>query len=288
MFERNTILLLRIPFSFFLMPVYFFALSACEEVNLLHAVLVFFVLHLFIYPASNGYNSYMDKDEGSIGGLRNPPKVTKQLFHISVLFDFIGLAISFIIGSQFFICVLLYVIASRAYSFKGIRIKKYPLLSYFTVMVFQGWLTFFMCYNAMSVSPDPDTWITPAPMAAFFLIGGVYPLTQIYQHEEDRKNGDKTISILVGYHGTFILTAVMFTISTLCLYLVYNQSGKLLHFLVLQAFLAPVIIYFLYWWRKVSKQRSYADFDHTMRMNLLASICMNLCFIFLIVLNHIA
>src|SRR3984885_10172197 len=94
LFSRDTIKLMRIPFSFFLMPVFFFAVSQASEVVPWRAVLCFFVLHLFIYPASNGYNSYMDNDEGSIGGLKHPPKPTKKLFYLSLIFDAAGLALS--------------------------------------------------------------------------------------------------------------------------------------------------------------------------------------------------
>jgi 1,4-dihydroxy-2-naphthoate octaprenyltransferase len=69
---KSTLLHLRIPFSFFLMPVYWFALSQSSTLHTDKAVLVFILLHLLIYPASNAYNSFYDKDESSIGGLENP------------------------------------------------------------------------------------------------------------------------------------------------------------------------------------------------------------------------
>ena len=92
---RDTIKLLRIPFSFYLMPVFMFALSQTFAINKYAAFFTYIVLHLFIYPASNGYNSYMDQDEGSIGGLEHPPKATKQLFFASIAFDLIGLLLAF-------------------------------------------------------------------------------------------------------------------------------------------------------------------------------------------------
>ena len=90
MLLRSTIQLLRFHFSFFLMPVYWFALSQVVNKNLPRAILIFVILHLLIYPASNGYNSYMDRDETSIGGLKNPLLPTKQLFHVTVFMDVLG------------------------------------------------------------------------------------------------------------------------------------------------------------------------------------------------------
>jgi hypothetical protein len=61
------------------MPVFLFALAISPNISGPRLLVVFAVLHLFLYPASNGFNSYFDKDEKSIGGLKNPPKVEKGL-----------------------------------------------------------------------------------------------------------------------------------------------------------------------------------------------------------------
>jgi 1,4-dihydroxy-2-naphthoate octaprenyltransferase len=58
--KKSTLQLLRFPFSYFLMPVYFFALSQVNIIDIPKALLSFIILHLLIYPASNGYNCYMD------------------------------------------------------------------------------------------------------------------------------------------------------------------------------------------------------------------------------------
>lgn len=87
---RDALKLMRIPFSVYLMPVFWFALSAAENFSVINAVWVFIIIHFFVYPASNGYNCYFDRDEGSIGGLKNPPRVNKELFWLVVIFDLIA------------------------------------------------------------------------------------------------------------------------------------------------------------------------------------------------------
>ncbi|MDB5281229.1 MAG: 1,4-dihydroxy-2-naphthoate octaprenyltransferase, partial [Bacteroidota bacterium] len=72
-FDRDTIIHLRIPFSLFLFPVFCFAVSQSPEINWVNTLVIFVALHFFIYPGSNVYNSYMDEDKGSIGGLEKPP-----------------------------------------------------------------------------------------------------------------------------------------------------------------------------------------------------------------------
>src|SRR6186713_3196159 len=98
MINVSTIKLLRIPFSFFLSPIYFFALAQVPTINWTNAVLIFFILHFLIYPASNGY---MDRDTESIGGLEKPPPPSRQLFMVTIVLDCIGIVLSLIIGPIF-------------------------------------------------------------------------------------------------------------------------------------------------------------------------------------------
>ncbi|MEQ8812426.1 MAG: ubiquinone biosynthesis protein UbiA, partial [Imperialibacter sp.] len=78
MLQKATWLHLRIPFSFYLLPVFVFACATVKPGGLLLTGIIFLILHLFLYPASNGFNSYFDKDEESIGGLEHPPKVSEE------------------------------------------------------------------------------------------------------------------------------------------------------------------------------------------------------------------
>src|SRR5215472_16924440 len=94
----STLQLLRLHFSFFLMPVYWFALSQVVEIDWARALLIFAILHLLVYPASNGYNSYMDRDTTPIGGLEHPLQPTRQLFWVTLAMDGIALALGSILG----------------------------------------------------------------------------------------------------------------------------------------------------------------------------------------------
>ncbi|SMO37614.1 UbiA family prenyltransferase [Solitalea koreensis] len=290
MIDRNTIQLLRIPFSFYLMPVFLFALSQAKPIHIINAIAAFLILHVFVYPASNGYNSYMDQDEGPIGGLKNPPKATKKLFYAALSFDITALILSLFISKIFFVCILLYIIASRAYSFKGIRLKKYPFVGFITVIFVQGAFTFFMVYQCITQQSIPLILNSPlqiAMIASSVLLAGVYPLTQVYQHEEDFKQGDKTISYLLGYRGTFIFSSIAFLITNLLFWHYFNSIENLAQFYILQVFFIPIAIYFVSWMLKVFKNTAYANFENTMRMNKVASICMGLCFLLLLILNQI-
>ncbi|WP_207512337.1 UbiA family prenyltransferase [Longitalea luteola] len=282
MLAPSTIQLLRFHFSFFLLPVYLFAVSQVPVIHPGHALLIFFILHLLVYPSSNGYNSYMDRDETSIGGIRSPLPPTRQLFYISVIMDLVAIGLSLFISYWFTICIAAYIAASRAYSYRGIRLKKYPVAGYLTVIIFQGAVTFFMVYHGSS---NDKTLTVPAAgmAAASLLIGGFYPLTQIYQHEADRKDGVITISALLGYRGTFVFTALIYTIAMSILawwFISHDQQKK---FLALATMMLPILVYFFSWAGLVWKDEKRADFSNTMRMNILASICTNLAFLTLLI-----
>src|ERR1700744_6062963 len=99
--RSSTLQLLRLPFSFFLMPVYWFALSQVVDRDWARAVLIFVILHALVYPASNGYNSYMDRDTTPIGGLAHPLQPTRQLFWVTLVLDIAALALGFFISLYF-------------------------------------------------------------------------------------------------------------------------------------------------------------------------------------------
>jgi 1,4-dihydroxy-2-naphthoate polyprenyltransferase len=282
MLAPSTIQLLRFHFSFFLLPVYLFALSQVPVINTTHAILIFFILHVLVYPSSNGYNSYMDRDETPIGGIKAPLPPTRQLFYISVIMDIAALLLSLFISYWFTICIAAYIAASRAYSYRGIRLKKYPVAGYLTVILFQGAVTYFMVYHGSSV--NKTVIVPPAGMvAASLLIGGFYPLTQIYQHEADKKDGVVTISALLGYRGTFIFTALIYSLAMGVLAWWFYSNGQQKKFLALATMMLPILVYFFSWAGLVWKDVRTANFHNTMRMNILASICTNLAFLTLLI-----
>ena len=283
--KRSTIQLLRFHFSFFLLPVYLFALSQLPQINWTNAILVFIVLHLLVYPSSNGYNSYMDRDETPIGGLSAPLQPTIQLFYTSVVMDVIAVLLSLFISPYFTLGILLYIIASRAYSYRRIRLKKYPLIGFLTVFLFQGAVIFFISYHAIDPLQNLAVPLLPCVISSC-LIGALYPLTQIYQHDEDKKDGVITISYLVGKKGTFILSMLFFLAATFLLYLRFQQLDQLNYLLLFLLIMFPVVLFFLYWMMQVWHNTSEANFKNSLLMNVLSTVCTAAFFITIFILNH--
>jgi 1,4-dihydroxy-2-naphthoate octaprenyltransferase len=287
--SSSTLRLLRLPFSFFLMPVYWFALSQVVEKDWARAILIFVILHLLVYPASNGYNSYMDRDTTPIGGLEHPPQPTRRLFLVTVVMDLAALALASILGGYVLAGLAIYILASRAYSYRGIRLKKYPFAGWLTVIVCQGALIFFVVYLGSHAPGAPvESMQVPveAMVACSLLLGGFYPLTQIYQHEADRRDGVRTLSMVLGLRGSFIFSGLLYGLAFLVLshYLFFTYL-ELKEFLILATCMLPVIVYFFIWAARVWRDPSQANFTNTMRMNLLASVCTNAGFIAVLIVG---
>jgi 1,4-dihydroxy-2-naphthoate polyprenyltransferase len=280
--QKSSIQLLRFHFSFFLLPVYLFALSQVVYTNWWRALLIFFILHVLVYPASNGYNSYMDRDETSIGGLKNPLQPTRELFLVTIIMDSLAVVLGFFISIYFTVGIICYILASRAYSYRGIRLKKYPVIGYLTVVIFQGAVTFWLVYGGSHEPITPQVPVT-GMLASSLLIGGFYPLTQVYQHDADAKDGVKSISNLLGYRGTFLFTATVYSIAFMVLAFHFFAQLEWNKFFVLATCMLPILVYFFIWAARVWKNIAAANFSNTMRMNILASVCTNIGFLILLI-----
>lgn len=283
MLQRSTIQLLRFPFSIFLLPVFLWALATQPAPDPFRTILIFLILHVLVYPASNGYNSYMDRDESPIGGLKNPLQPTRQLFRVTVAMDVFAMALSLLVSPLFSGGLLIYILASRAYSYRGIRLKRFPVVGYLVVVACQGALTYAIVYHGTGKDLPTEIPLLPA-LAASLLIGGFYPLTQIYQHEADKADGVITISYRLGLRGTFVFCALLYTLAMASMFLHFRQAEKMRDFYILTILFLPVLVYYLYWARAVWKDPASADFTHTMRMNIIASVCVSAAFLLLILL----
>lgn len=284
MFSRSSWLHLRIPFSFFLLPIFLFSLSVAPNLNGPRIGWVFFILHFLLYPASNGYNSYFDKDEKSIGGLKNPPPVNKGLYFLALLLDLTALVLGFLkINFTFAIMLLVYGLVSKAYSHPSIRIKKYAITGWIITGIFQGLFTFFMCYvgvNDLPLQSALKPQLIFAGLLTSLMLWANYPLTQVYQHEEDAKRGDMTLSRMLGIKGTFYFASVFFATAVIGFVIYFQQYYEGRYTLLFLAALTPVLLFFFYWFTKILKNEQEADYTKTMWLNVISATCLNGFFIY--------
>lgn len=280
---RDAIKLLRFHFSIFLLPVSLFSFFYIHPGIKYQLFLVIAIWHLMVFPSSNGYNSYHDQDDGPIGGLASPPKPTKLLIQLCNIMDGVAILLSFLVNMYFVFFVAFYIVASRLYSNRGIRLKKYPVIGFLVVFVFQGvWI---FCANILGLSSvkllaNPS--VVFSAIASSFFIATVYPLTQVYQHESDAKDGVKTLSMFLGIKGTFIFSALMFSVANLFIYLCFYTNETIINFWLFTIIMLPSTVYFLFWALRSFKNAAQVNFKNTMVMLILSALLNNLFFFILL------
>jgi 1,4-dihydroxy-2-naphthoate octaprenyltransferase len=282
----NTIKLLRFPFSFFLLPVSLFSFYFIQPQLDNSLLLLLVIWHILVFPASNGYNSYNDNDDGPIGGLANPPKPTKMLLHITNAMDIFAVILSCFLNFTFAFFVLIYIIFSRLYSYRKIRLKQFPITGFLVVFVFQGaWIFFANIYALGSSSLFNNSSVLFSSIASSFLIATIYPITQIYQHDADHVDGVKTLSLMLGKRGTFIFSATMFLLATIFIFISFKNENQIKNFWLYNLTMLPVTCYFAWWAIASYKKEKYINFKNTMTMLVLSSSLSNIYFTLLLLLK---
>jgi len=241
--------------------------------------MVFVILHLLVYPASNGYNSYFDRDEGPIGALKQPPRVEKPLYWVSLTLDGIAIVLALTLGWVFALMVLTYGLVSKAYSHPSIRLKKYPFVGWLVIGLFQGFFTVMMVKMGVSQMRAVDMIADiPESLLATLLLLGSYPMTQVYQHTEDQKRGDITLSIRLGVRGTFLFSGLVFFMAAGAFFYYFHLKYPILIPVIFLVSQLPVVVFFAIWVHQVFRDEKQADFRQTMRLNMITSVMLNLFF----------
>lgn len=283
---KSTLLHLRFHFSFFLLPVFLFAVSQSPVINLPETLIAFCILHFLVFPSSNGYNSFHDKDSGSIGLLKNPPPVSMNLLYCTNVMDVIAIVAGLLISPWFSILVAGFIGMSRAYSNRSIRLKRYPILAFIIVAFFQGGYVYIMTLIATSGLNDFEPIFTSSNLRAMLIsslfVGSIYPLTQIYQHTSDKNDGVITLSYRLGYIGSFVFSMTLFLLASVLMYIHFSIMQNINSFFLFSIIMLPVFVYFLFWIYKVKTNKKYAAYEYSMLMNVITSFCMNAFFLILI------
>lgn len=270
---------LRLPFSWFLLPAFLMGWVSVPEADPIRALALGLILHVLVYPSSNAFNSWQDRDEGPIGGLEHPPAAPASLRWWSLLFDVLAVGIGSWLWVPLGLGLAVYILASRAYSWRPIRLKKYPWPGFFIVVFFQGPWVMLLAAAYLPAEPfllkqllAPGAWY----LASALVLAGTYPLTQVYQHAADKADGVTSLSAWLGVNGTFRFSAAAFALAGPFLLTPLWLAGRTEAFWLLFLAMIPALGWFFYWWQQVARQPAAANFKNTMTMNLLAATALNL------------
>jgi len=156
-------------------------------------------LLLFVVLLNGGtlaINSAFDKDEGDIGYLKNPPRPPRHLFEVSLAMLIASAGLGFLLPPAFAWSTALCAVLSILYSVPPIRLKARAGWDLLINAAGFGLLTPLAGWGLSGRPVTPAFWKVIVGFALLF--GALYPLTQIYQIEEDRGRGDRTLVIQLG------------------------------------------------------------------------------------------
>jgi 4-hydroxybenzoate polyprenyltransferase len=141
-------------------------------------------------------NSAFDRDTGDIGYLDAPPPVPRHLFAFGLALMAVGQLGALTLPRGFSVAYAVCFALSILYSVPPFRLKAVAGADWIINMVGFGTLT---PYAGWAATGRPlDTSAMLALLAFCPLFAALYPLTQLYQFEEDRARGDRTLAILLG------------------------------------------------------------------------------------------
>ncbi len=201
---------LRLHFNVLLSPIYLWGVLLGGGRLLEGAVWLGYVsIHLFLYGGTTAFNSYYDRDEGPVGGMLEPPPVSRGLLPFSLVVQAMGLPLALLVGRAFALAWLLLFLVFAAYSHPAVRLKAHPAGALAAIALGQGALGFALGWLAVG----PATRLASATgllgMASTALVVvGLYVVTQSYQTLEDGRRGDRTLPVLMGPRRALRLAAV--------------------------------------------------------------------------------
>jgi lycopene elongase/hydratase (dihydrobisanhydrobacterioruberin-forming) len=183
-----------------------------------------FIFVLLMNGGTLAINSAFDQDEGDVGYLRQPPKPPKYLLHVSAFMLALSLGLGFLLPTLFAWCNAACIVMSILYSVPPARLKARA-----------GWDLLINCLGFGFLTPLAGWGLTGRPLAASFvwmcagfacLFGTFYPMTQIYQIEEDRARGDRTLVIQMGAITGLLFALLLSGAAHACFVMSLVKAGR--------------------------------------------------------------
>lgn len=167
--------------------------TGADIAALLPGVLVWVLL---LNGGTLAINSAFDRDDGDIGYLDHPPPAPRHLALWGFVLMLAGQVIALALPRGFTIAYAVCFAMSLLYSVPPIRLKAVAGADWIINMFGFGTLT---PYAGWALTRLPLTPAGAWALGGFApLFAALYPLTQLYQLEEDRARGDRTLALALG------------------------------------------------------------------------------------------
>lgn len=195
------------------------------------------------------YNSAFDRDTGPVAYLRRPPTPPAGLAGWSLALMAAGAMLGFAaVGPLFGGVVLGCLFLSVLYSHPAVRWKSRPGFDLLVNMVGYGAGTTVAGMAAGRAAGwtggDGGVWYA---VGFALLFGSLYPLTQIYQREDDLSRGDRTLATALGVRPSLALALLLGCLAAALLCLA-PAPGAVWCLWALAASLAAWLLHLGIWW----------------------------------------
>ncbi|MEX0928013.1 MAG: UbiA family prenyltransferase [Balneolales bacterium] len=229
-------------------------------------LLQFLNVHLLLFGGATAFNSFWDKDKGRIGGLKKPPPMASWMHPASLALQCAGLMLALPAGYEYTMVYVLSMMMFWLYSTPLAKWKGRPWLSMVAIGLSTGWCSFllgFMAIGGSSFFP----YLLPATGCSLILLS-MYPVSQVFQMEEDRERGYRTFALCYGLNGIRIFFPATYIpgllITGFTLHRLEPAAGHL--FLALSVLTGTVI-----WWQLRRITGTEDDYKTVMRIKYLTS-----------------
>lgn len=245
------------------------------QMNMVEYWLQFLNVHILLYGGATVYNSWWDKDTGPVGGLKNPPVMSNWMHLASFILMYAGLIAAFFTGLIFTAIYLVSFLLFWLYSTPRSRWKGRPWLSMVAIGISTGFNSVLL--GTLAAGGEISLQIMLSATGAALILLSLYPVSQIYQLQEDQKRNDRTFAVSYGIEGVRQFFRVSFTsgILILCaamyMHLPWAGLGLFVGSVFSGIFLAQIIM------KLKGKENEYS---YVMKSKFLASLSFVIFFLF--------
>jgi 1,4-dihydroxy-2-naphthoate octaprenyltransferase len=257
---RRAIIHLRLRFSIVLTPLFIWGvyLALPGHMSLMHVLLAYLIVHVPLYGGMNAFNSYYDRDDGPIGALLDPPPVNHTVLYVALFCKLVALVAGLLLDLRFGLLVAAGILLSVLYSHAMFRWKERPLLAAICIFVGQGVLGVLWGWTAAQAG-SPFSLATIWPSSSLNALSvlcaacwtlGFYPLTGVYQIENDRKNQIQTLAVALGVGGSFVFAAAVASLGGLGMWVVLFVRQDYVAMAISGLYLIGATIYTFRWYQR--------------------------------------
>ena len=141
-------------------------------------------------------NSAYDRDEGDVAYLRSPPPPPRKLAGVSLALMALGQLLALLLPARYAAAYAVCVLLSVLYSVPPVRLKAVAGADWVINMWGFGTLTPYAGHATSGLPLDGPQGLVLLAFCPLF--AALYPLTQLYQLEEDTRRGDRTLAVVLG------------------------------------------------------------------------------------------